>query len=158
MKKTLTFLTGIAFFIAILTAASCSPPEGEDDLQVNLRKVNIYCKAVVIDKEMHLRMYDSNKPDSAVIDNLITNVQARTKVTWQWTSDSEIQKFVKIRPTHPNGNIIPGNAHGVAFTNKERLKIPKDATDGQEKYDIIFLDLDGDTVIIDPHLKIPPPT
>ena len=156
MKKILTLLTGILFLITILAAGSCTPPEGDDDQSANLRKVDISCKAVVIDGEWHLEMYDSNNPSNVVVDNLITDVKPKTTVTWMWTSDSEIKKFVRIHPTHSNGNIIPGPAKKVAFTNKLRLKIPNDATVGEEKYDIQFLDPDGDTVTIDPHLKIPP--
>lgn len=155
MKKNLTFLTGIAFLIAILVAGACTPPEGDDDPLQNMKKVQISCKAVLIDGKLHFEMFDSNDP-SIVNGSLVTTVAPKTKVTWVWTTDSKIQEFVKIRPEHPGNKIMPGDAKKVLFTNKLRHKVPGDATTGEAKYDILFLNMEGDTVVIDPHLKIPP--
>ena len=161
MKKFLILLTGIVFLTTALVAGGCSSTD-DPGLLEDLDKVEIYCEIVETGGAMHFIIYDSNDTIDVVINpanskvdaDLETIVEGKTKVTWIWTDHSEIDKFVKIGPIHPNGKIIPGNAKRVPFTNKLRLKIPKDATTGSEEYDIQFVDTDGDTVTIDPYLKI----
>jgi plastocyanin len=157
MKKILTHLTGIGFLIAILIAGGCS---AED------KKVNIYCKAVNIDGALQFEMFDSNdgkkviaKPSkedpTKFVANDTTEVMPGTKVTWEWTSDSDIQEFLKIKPKK-HGNIFKKDPEKDPETNKYKLRIPNDAPEPspEEKYDIIFLDWNGNTVTIDPYLKI----
>jgi len=153
MKKNSILLTGILFVTAVLATGSCSTGEEPQDTK---RRVEINCKAVIVEGAIQFEMYDSNDPTN-VGPNIITDVKPKTIVTWLWTADSEIQKFVKINP-QGNGPIMPGKARRVPFTNKLRLRVPHNAPipSAQEKYDIEFVDEDGHTYPpIDPYLRIP---
>jgi len=156
MKKTLTFLTGILFLLAI-PATGFKPANDNDDNNVaqNEKKVEIYCKAHVKDGVLHFEMYDSNNP-AIVSDNITTDVEPGTKVTWIWLPDSEVQEFVRISPKKA-GHIMPGNAKKVPGTKKLQLKVPKKAPvpSPKEKYDIVIKDKGGNIHPIDPYLRIP---
>lgn len=152
MKKMLILLKGIAFILAVLAAGGCSNIDGPKDSS----EVYIYLKVIEINGEKHLQMFDSNNRNIVVIDTLHTQVQAGNKVFWALAESSGISSIKKIGPKHPNGNIIPGDATGVMFTKKKKLKIPKNAISGEEAYYIKFKDADGKTTTIDPYLKIPP--
>ena len=152
MKKISTHLTGTVLLVAVLIAGGCKKATGQN----NLKKVDIYCKAVIVDGTIQFSMYASNDPTNVGSD-IVTNVEPGTRVTWLWTEDSEIQKFVKIVPQN-TGRIMPGPAKRVPLTQKLRLKVPNNAPvpSPQEKYDIEFVDEDGHTwPPIDPYLKIP---
>ena len=151
MKKIFALLTGIVFTSTILVAGGCKPASNNDDPK-DSKKVEISCKAVEKNGEIQFEMYDSNEP-TKVVSDLTSDVAPGTKVIWMWVKDSEIQEFVKIGPKKP-GKIITGNAKKISFTKKFMLKIPKKATKGTEKYDIVFLDGDGNTYPIDPYLRI----
>ena len=161
MKKILTFLAGIVFIITILVAGGCKSASNNNDPE-DKKNVKIYCKAFKENGVLHFEMYDSTDTKRVVAnltkDKLVANhtadVKPGTKVTWSWTNDSEIMEFVRIGPTR-KGDIIDKDAEKISGTKKLRLEIPKDATEGKEKYDIVFVGWDGDTVTIDPYLKIP---
>jgi len=156
MKKNLTFLTGIVFLITILVAGGCESATTNDDSNgsKDLKRVTIYLQAHEIDEEMHLKMYDSNDLDKVVVDTLHTVVQPGTKVIWKLVKDSGIEKVEKIGPTN-EGEIIIEDATKIIFTKRFKLKIPKNATPGEDEYDIDFKAEDGKTWKIDPYLKIP---
>ena len=156
MKKTLAFLTGILFLITILVTGFKPANDNYDTIvSQNEKKVEIYCKAYVKDGVLHFEMYDSNNP-TIVGDNITTDVEPGTKVTWTWLPDSEVQEFVKIGPKKA-GPIMTGNAKKVPGTKKLQLKVPKKAKipSPKEKYDIVFKDKDGNIHPIDPYLRIP---
>ncbi len=126
-----------------------------------MEKVEIYCKAFEKNGVMHFEMYDSNDTKKVVanltkdklVANHTTDVMPKTQVTWEWTSDSKIEEFVRIGPKKP-GKIIDKDAEKISGSKKFKLKIPRKAPpDTTEKYDIIFVGLDGDTVTIDPYLR-----
>ena len=161
MKKILTHLTGFVLLITILVAGGCSSTSNNENPK-DMGKVKIYCKAFEKNGAMHFEMYDSNDAKKVVanltkdklVANHTTDIMPGTKVIWMWVPDSEIQKFVKIGPQTP-GEIITRKARKILFTKKLKLKIPRKAPpDKTEKYDIIFVGLDGDTVTIDPYLRI----
>jgi len=93
MKKILTFLTGIVFLITILIVGSCKKDANPDDKNQkeairtlvegdtidNPKRVKIYVKDTLIDGNMHLKMYDSNEPDTVVVDTLHRNDQFQHK-------------------------------------------------------------------------------
>lgn len=164
MKKILVPLTGITLLILILIAGACKPPPDQE--AKNYDKVEIYCKAFIENEVLKFEMYHSNddtkvfaipsKEDSKkLVANHVTDIAPGAKVKWIWTNDSEIDQFVKIGPPTP-GEIITGNAKKILFTNKFKLRIPKKATDGQERYDIVFKDKVDNQYVIDPYLKIRP--
>jgi len=157
MKKNRTLLTGIVLSMTILLAGGFKPVTDNDDPNgpQNLKKVEIYCKAYERNGVIHFEMYDSNNP-TVVGDNITTDVMPGAKVTWQWTSDSEIQEFVRIHPKKA-GPIMPGKAKKVPGTKKLQIKVPKKAKvpSPPEKYDIVIKDKDGNDYPIDPYLRIP---
>jgi hypothetical protein len=153
MKRILKLLTGIAILIAILVAASCSRPEAT---------VNIYCKAVEVGGELEFTIYDADstvvatpsKDPAKFVADLITDVEPGTVVFWEWDEDSEVQIFVNVAPPAP-GKIFPGPANPSHDSKKFKLVIPGNAPEGTEAYYIEFV-WQGDTVTIDPHLRVPP--
>ena len=169
MKKTLTHLTGIVFLIAILAAAGCSseettPSEPQDkDAEISL--VFIYCKAVEKEGELHFTMWDlskdtivsthSSKDPVELINKLVTKVEPGDLVFWQWSRKSEVTEFVKVAPKTP-GNIMPGDAKPADEFKKAYLRVPNGVQrNQQESYYIEFI-WKGDTVKVDPHLRVPP--
>jgi hypothetical protein len=168
MKKTLTFLTGIAFLIAILISISCNqtgingiqsmkndgrPPITWEELDT----VTIFLKAIDVGEEKHLQMYDSNDPSNIVVDTLTSYVRDSTLVLWKLAKDSGIKRLKKIKPKKDDGVIMPGPATGFLNGKKKKHKVPDGQTPGNaEAYLIRFICEDGKLVEIDPHLKIPP--
>ena len=148
MKKILTLLTGIVFLITILVAGGCNPAKEND-----FKRVIIYLQAHETNVEKHLKMYDSNDKTIVVVDTLHTEVRPGTKVIWKLVKDSGIEKAEKIGPKIP-GKIIDRDATRILFTKKFKLKIPKNAEPGEEKYDIDFLDMESKPHSIDPYLRI----
>jgi len=155
MKKILTLLAGIVFLIIILVAGGCNPavPPSVD----GPKEVKIYLKAIEIAGEMHLEMYDSNKPKRIVIDTLETRVNPGDTVVWKLKLLSGIKEIDKIGPKTP-GKIINKDAEKIPGTKKFGLKIPDDAPihSEREKYDIVFVDKKYNIAWpIDPYLRIP---
>ncbi len=161
MKKTLTPLAGIVFLISILIAGGCkaSGAGASEDMD----KIEINCKAVDVKGEMHFIIYDLNDTVEVIVNhtkdnvvaNLTTYVKPKTKVIWTWVPDSEIDEFLKIKPKK-YGDIIDKDPEKISGTQKFKLTIPKNAPvpSPEEKYEILFLNLDGDTITIDPYLRI----
>ena len=174
MKKILTHLTGIVFLITILIAGGCGSAT-ENDSQTftdptvpkvptvttdqtvpdEVDTVTIYLvKAFEENGKKHLKMFDSNDPNIVVVDTLlVTDVKPGTKVIWTFLEGSGIEKLKKIGPEKTDAIIIR-DAKKILFKKDFQLKIPNSAKPGQEKYDIVFEDEDGNTVPIDPYLRI----
>ena len=141
-------------FDAILAAGGCKAPDAT---------VNIYCKAVEESGELQFTMRDadntivatfSSKDPTKLVADLITIVRAGTVVFWEWDEASEVKEFVKIAP-QVYGKIIPRDPKEVDGSKKKlMLVIPGNVEPGQESYYIQFV-WKGETVTIDPHLKVP---
>ena len=155
MKKILTHLTGIVFLITILAAGGCNPEGNNDKPTRDLKKVTIYLMIAFEENGVkHLKMFDSNDPNNVVVDTLlVTDVKPGTKVIWTFLEGSGIEKLKKIGPKKYD-KIIIRDAKKILFKKDFKLKIPRSAKPGQEKYDIEFEDEDGNTVPIDPYLRI----
>jgi len=151
MKKILTLLAGIVFLTSILVAGGCGSAEVPKPLQ-NLDVVVIYVKAIQINGENHLEMYDSND-STKVIDTLVTDVKPGTEVFWVLAPSSGLEKVTKIKPKNPGGSIIPAPT-GLFPTNQKKLKVPNNANPGEEGYLIRVKDLEGNRWEIDPYLRI----
>jgi len=155
MKKILSLLTGIVALITILLAAGCSKT-GDSEGPEDSPKVKIYLKAIEEDGEMHLKMYDSNKPEDKVIDELETLVPPGSTVIWKRTLSSGIKRIDKIGSKSGDGNIFKGDAQPIPNTKRFKLEIPEDVSSGEEEaYYIKFEDKDGKLHEIDPYLRIP---
>jgi hypothetical protein len=171
MKKNLTFLTGIVFFIAILVAGSCqnspkknaSEETGTDPKAeaFDSNDVKIYLKDTLINGTMHLLMSDSKKPDCKIIDNHTAYVHPRYTVTWKIATDSKIDEIKHIRQVGADPTFfgaVPEVDTIEAFRKVYKLVLPDTITyDTIVKYEIVFtLEEDTTTHIIDPYLRIPP--
>ncbi len=155
MKKNLTLITGIAILVAIFIAGACSTEGSDDDIR-DSNNVTIYLKKVVeIEGKMHLEMYNSYDPGKkVVVDSLLTIVKPGMIVFWEPERESGIKKIGRIGSSIGIGNIFKKDASKVFLSKKFRLRVPGDAS-GEEKYDIIFEDEEGEPGNIDPHLIIP---
>jgi len=161
MKKNLLLLTGIVFLITVLAAGGCNKgkmPIGSTpkDFIKDSTKVKIYLKAIKIEGEIHLKMYDSNKRRHKVVDTLETFVPPGSTVIWKRTWFSGIKKIEKIGSTSGDGNIFKEDAQPIPNSKRFKLEIPKNVSPGEvEEYDIEFLDKDSNPQSIDPYLRIP---
>ena len=165
MKKILTHLTLIVFVITILISVGCSTKTESDtnlkadskDMIRDTTEVSIYLNAINQNKGKNLKMHDSNKPTEKVVDDLRTLVWPGMKVTWRRTWFSGIKEIEIIKSKNGDGNIFRNGVQQVGNSKRWMLEIPLDAGyEVQEEYYIIFKDKDGNSIKIDPHLKIPP--
>jgi len=171
MKKILTFLTGIVFLITILIVGSCKKDANPDDKNQkeairtlvegdtidNPKRVKIYVKDTLIDGNMHLKMYDSNEPDTVVVDTLHTWVLPKMKVIWKIDPESRIERIETISSSTKSRNIFHTDAKERFFHRGLKLRLLDGIKGKEEKYDIVITDKDGKTwPPIDPYLKIPP--
>lgn len=121
-----------------------------------MKKVKIFLKVYVKDGEKHLEMYDSNNPESRVVDDLHTDVEPGTKVVWRRAKDSGIQRIKKVSPID-RGEIFIGDAKTILFSKRYRTRIPEDEIKHgkEEKYIIVFVDKkDKEEITIDPYLRV----
>lgn len=161
MKKILTHLTGIAMVLAILLAGSCKPspqpsdtPKNEDEPEgamATSTTVEVFLKAVLIDEEIHLEMYDSNNSGCIAIDGLITDVDPGYDVKWKKAPNSNIRTIDKI--TFPKGHRISSQI-SLSSDSIFTLKVPSDIESDTIKYDIEFTTVKDGTHTIDPYLRI----
>ena len=156
MKKILNLPTVVLFLITILIAGGCGPAN-DPDLLENLDEVTIKVKAIKVNGDNHLEMYDSNDPKNVVIDDLETFVKDGTKVFWMLADSSGLKKIRKIRPKDEDGDIITKNATGIWFLTKyKKYKVPDNQTsDDMEGYIVEVKDKDNNKWGIDPYLRIP---
>ncbi len=170
MKKNPPHLTGIVVLIAILVACSCGSRNGQSGDEtaqsnsaksappgVDSTKVDIYLRAVEINGEMHLEMYDTKKPGCVVIDGLITDVDTGYTVTWNKAPDSKIRRIDTILPIKDSKRLFGEGAKQDRDSELWKLKIPGYATPDTVKYEIHFeaVKYKDSIHIIDPYLRVP---
>lgn len=169
MKKTPPHLTGIVILIAILVACGCGSRNsqiGEETGQNNSTKdaperddptkVDIFLKAVEINGEMHLEMYDTKKPGCIVIDGLITDVDSGYTVTWRRAQHSSIDRIEDIRAIDDDRNLFGEGIEEIEAESLWKLEIG-DVEPDTVKYEIFFRVRNGvDSIYsIDPYLRVP---
>lgn len=157
MKKNLSILTGIILVLMILISGACNKQGGEDYPE-DSNKVTIYYKVIMVGKEMHLEMYNSYNKSFKVVDSLWTEVKPKMKVIWEPLDNSGIKKVKRIGPSKQNPKIFKTDAHKVFLSKKFKFRIPREAKQGEDKYDIKFEAIEGGEWTIDPHLIIPDET
>jgi len=120
-----------------------------------MKSVKIYLRAVVVKEKNELMMFDSNR--SGAIDDLVTIAHPGQKVIWTRDSCSGISKILGIQPKSKPGNIFR-NGPVKCWFNKICIRIPADAKPGDEAYSVECLLHDKTKILIDPTIKIPPPS
>ena len=154
MKKNVILLTGIVLLIAVLAAdGSSKDTEGK-----NLKKVKIYLKATDESGEVRLKMYDSNKPDNVVVDDLYTDVDPGTKIVWRRAKDSEIKSIRKVGPID-DGEILVEDATTILLNKRYRARAAEFELESGtvQKYIIKFVyKKDNKEKEIDPYLRVRP--
>ena len=175
MKKNHLILTGIALLTAVLVAGGCNRDSkskaggeagnGQDATAETSTSKKIYLKDSVVNKTMHLFMYDKS-PECGVFDDHLIVVKRNHTVKWKNDKYSNITEILQIRPVGDSAfwGAVPVvskdyeestdvfRANGGVFI----LEIPEDATlDTIVKYKIKFI-VGDDTTTIDPYLRIPP--
>lgn len=177
MKKNHLILTGIALLTAVLVAGGCNRDSkskaggeagnGQDATAETSTSKKIYLKDSVVNKTMHLFMYDKS-PECGVFDDHLIVVKPKHAVKWKNADDSRITEILLIRPVGDStfwGSVPVVSQDYEKNTDVFRdnggvlnLVIPDSATtDTIVKYIIVFKILDDTTIYtIDPYLRIPP--
>jgi hypothetical protein len=162
MKKIHTHLKRIVFLTAIIFAVGCAAPQPPGP------PVKITCKAVEAeDGSLLFSMWDENdlvfathsptpKDTLKFEANLKTDVEASMVVIWKWAKTSEVEEFVEIGPSDPKPKIFPGKADPQTPARRVLTIVTRASADvpDEDRYYIKFL-WKGDTVTIDPHLRVP---
>jgi hypothetical protein len=179
MKKTLTFLTGIVFLIAILVAVGCKevkmqvttedndetlteselpPAILADDSTVT---VVVYDKMIGCFKHLIMENVTDTGRSKKVIDTLTTIVRPGYTVIWVKHDSAKLKKVHHVRildssPWSTSDTCLAGTVIEADAGNYIKFDIPLDADTGKVKYEVIFEDKDKNFWYIDPHLRIPP--
>jgi hypothetical protein len=164
MKKVLTLPTVIVLLFAILFAWSCAapiaPPSGPP--------IKITCEAVEAeDGSLLFSMWDENdhvfathsptpKESLKFEADLLTDVEASKVVQWKWSRTSEVKKFVEIGPSDSKPKIFPGKADPQTPARRVLTIVTLNSAKvaDEDRYYIKFI-WKGETVTIDPHLRVP---
>lgn len=149
MKSTFTLLAGIVFLTAI-SISGCSNSSNSREL----KKVYIFIASVEINGVIHLKLRDSN--GNSAIDTLCTTVHPGEKVIWKKEKDSGLKRITDIKSIGSH-NIFIEKPRKKFFKDEHYMDILKDAN-GKEEYAIGFKLKDNSSHIIDPYLRIPPPS
>jgi hypothetical protein len=182
MKKTLTFLTGIVFLIAILVAVGCKAVKMQvttEDNEETITESELPPAILADDSTVTVVVYDTmigcrkhlvmqnvmpDERSKKVVDTLTTVVRRGFTVVWVKVNGSELRKVHQVRimdssPWNTSDSCLAGEEEIVAASRSYiKFVIPLDANPGTVKYEVIFEDKDKNYWYIDPHLKIPPPT
>ena len=124
-------------------------------------KVIIYLRAVEVNGDKYLYMYDSNG-NSSIGDlkspkDFKTNVKPGSEVFWELERHGGIKKILLIKSSHENGNIFKDVPAAIPFTSGKAfyLKLQNDI-EGEEKYSIEVRFKDNTEKLFDPFLRLPP--
>jgi hypothetical protein len=153
MKKSILFSAGIAYLTVILVSGGCTSFNGQER-EEDLKKVTIYLRSIVINKEKHLSMFDTH--GNLVTDSLKTGVMAGGTVFWELEKASGIKSIERIYSM--KGKLIfKEDAKKVFLGLRFKLEIPEGLASGtEEKYFIDYIDQDDSKVTIDPYIRIEP--
>ena len=106
-------------------------------------------KAILIDKDYHLEMFDSNNPDCIAIDGLLTTVKSGFRIEWIRAEESNIDSIENVY-TMMEPNIFKDiRVEGDSIT----LEVPPVEKEVIIKYYVRFI-VDGNSYEIDPYLRI----
>jgi apolipoprotein N-acyltransferase len=151
MKIIILFSAGILILAIILIAWRFY--NSADTQYVNPKKeVIIKLKAVNENGKKRLRLSDSN--GNSATDHLITEVSQGATITWVVKNAGNIEKIDTINSKKSTVVIFQ---NGVVRKNKKQfeLKVPDSLNPGTlEGYLIEFTHIDGETVTIDPYIRI----
>jgi hypothetical protein len=101
--------------------------------------VKIYLRSIVKDKEDHLALFDTNR--NGDIDKLITVVPKGAKVIWELDHCSGIKSITKIYSKKGKRNIFKSDPKKQLLCKRFELQLS-----------------DSAKVVIDPYIRIQPPS
>ena len=119
-----------------------------------MKSVTIYLRSVEQEGKKRLAMYDSNGKGD--IDNLTTEVESGSAITWKLDSFSGINSITKIYSKTGKRNVFKTDPKKQLFFKGFTLQLSKDA-EGEEAYAIEYILIDDTKVTIDPVIRVPPP-
>jgi hypothetical protein len=119
-----------------------------------MKTVTIYLRSVAQREKKRLAMYDTNGHGD--IDNLVTEVEPGTAITWKLDCQSGIKSISRIYSKTGKRNIFRTDPRKLTFSKGFRLQLSGDAQ-GEEAYAIEYILCDDTKMIIDPVIRIPPP-
>ena len=117
-------------------------------------KTKIYLRSVLDEGEDALSLFDSERHGG--INDLVTEVEAGTKVVWKLDKLSGIKDIANIYFKSGKDNSIGSEPRKKAWRKRWVLKIPKEAR-GEEAYGIEYIKCDNEKKQIDPLIKVKPP-
>jgi hypothetical protein len=120
-----------------------------------MKTVKIYLRVIEQHKVKKFSLYDSH--GNGGIDELVTEVVRGGTVYWLPDCNSNIKEIVSIFPKKNDWELLTTRPTKLRFCKGIKIKIPIDAPTGEEAYGIKCITTKGDTLIIDPMLRIPPP-
>lgn len=179
MKKTLTFLTGIVFLIAILVAVGCKEVKMQvttEDNEETLTESELPPAILADDSTVSVIVYDTligcrkhlvmqnvtpSERSKKAVDTLTTVVYPGYTVIWVKHDSAKLKKVHQVRildssPWSTSDSCLAGTVIEADAGNYIKFDIPLDADTGTVKYEVIFEDKDKEFWYIDPHLRIPP--
>jgi hypothetical protein len=119
--------------------------------------VTIYLRSIVQNGEKLTAMFDSKR--AVDIDTLITDVNPGDKVVWKQASDSGIKSILKIYSKHGERIIFKTDPKKQQRANGFEMQVPETAKIGdEEEYNIEYVLSNDTTVVLDPFIRIPPPS
>ncbi|MGE5458762.1 MAG: hypothetical protein ACM3RX_10445 [Methanococcaceae archaeon] len=105
----------------------------------------------------HLAMFDSNH--FGAIDDLITDVPARSTIIWKLDCCSGIKSITRIYSKEEKHTVFTSEPKKLFLSQgfKLRLEIPEEEVERKEKYTIECILYNNKKLIIDPVIRVPPP-
>jgi len=109
------------------------------------------------DGKDHLAMFDSNR--FGAIDDLITDVPARTTIIWKLDCCSGIKSITRIYSREEKHTVFISEPRKRLLCKGFilRLELPESKEVREEKYTIECRLYNGDELTIDPVIRVPPP-
>lgn len=117
--------------------------------------VKIYLRSIVKDRKNSLALFDSNR--NGDINDLITEVKAGDTIIWKLDCCSGIKNITRIYSKEKEHTIFKSDPRKRLLCKGFKLQLGKEA-EGKEKYTIECILHNNTELIIDPYIRIPPPT
>jgi hypothetical protein len=119
--------------------------------------VKIYLRSILKDKDDHLALFDTNR--NGDIDDLVTNVPKGGTVIWKLDRFSGIKRITKIYSKEKEHRIFKSDPIKLVKGEGFKVQLLEIAQDGdEEKYAIECILSNKTKLVIDPYIRIQPPS